>query len=152
MLAANPAPLNTRYALHVVDARVDKQTYMTAITYASEVHMYPLQTEPAIEVALDSQIKRALEGSQVLKSVEVKLEELDFKNKVGFGIPDDQQCKIESKLTTLTGDKEVVRQVKTLARDNTHMGSRVVSMAKVMLDVCLSQHAREIAQVIKNQQ
>lgn len=129
----------------VKDGRLDKQIYMTGIDFASASHIYLLTTEPPMEVALERYISNALvekaQPTQFTK-VELTVEELDLRNKVGFAKTDELYCMIESTIV-LHNDipKPLELRVKTFTKNEKNMSPMVATSAKVILDQCLQRHA-----------
>jgi hypothetical protein len=137
-------------SLLVLDGRMDEQIYMTGISFNSASHIYLLEAEPPLEVALRSYIYDAqskMRHRPSVKKAEVTVEELDLKNKVGFAKADELYCKIESKVVTFSETKKYLqRRVKTFSRNDKNISPMVQTSAKVILEQCLEQHAAEVAE------
>lgn len=134
--------------LLVRDGRLDKQLYMTAISFSSTSHMYLLRAEPPIEDALERHIHTAISKvtpALTLEKAEVTIEAVDLKNRVGFAKADELYCTIESRVV-VTDDaaKPIERTVKTFSKNGENMSPLVTTAAKVILDQCLYQHAVEL--------
>lgn len=141
-----------KFNLKVGDERLDRQIYMTGISFGSASHIYLLTAEPPIEVALERYIHNAT--SKVMHQLsftkaEVAIEELDLKNKVGFAKADELYCKIESKVVIYSETaKPLERRVKTFTKNEKNMSPMIVTSAKTILDECLQQHAVDVADSI----
>lgn len=136
----------------VKDGRLDKQIYMTGISFGSASHIYLLTAEPALEAALDAHVRDALrEGTSLraYRKLDLTIDELDIKNKVGFAKADQLSCRMESILSLHpTAGSERVLRVKSFSQNNENMSPLVVTSAKIILDQCLREHAADIARTI----
>jgi len=124
-----------------MDGRLDKQIYMTGISFNSASHIYLLAAEPSLEVALEHHIYSALaktNNTPRFTKAKVTIEDLDLKNKVGFAKQDELYCEITSRLVTIDdAGRPGDRTVKTFAKNDKNMSPMVATSAKVILDQCV---------------
>jgi hypothetical protein len=143
---AVPSP-DTLGKLVVVDARPDSQIYMTGISFDSSAHLYLLVSEPPLNVALQNFIEARAsmrKPNLPFHSLEVSIERLDIKNKVGLAKADDLLCEIESRISGLNGTESFTDTVRTFSRNTENMSPLVTTSARVILQQCLDQHAEDI--------
>ena len=146
-----PPAANAATAVSVRDGRVDPQVYVTAISISgTNVHL--LAANPPLSVALERHLGSAVESTfaQVLSksNFEVSIEELELRNRVGFGKADHLTCRIESNLAVPGSGLRDLRRVKTLAMNDQNMSPLIAISAKVILDQCLREHAKDLAVVV----
>ena len=140
----------TNNKIIVKDGRLDKQIYMTSISWSTSTNTYFLKANPNIEEVIKNTVSINLNHKEKLPQIkEIIIEELDLKNKVGFGQEDELYCKIESKIIFLTkAEKELSYIVKTFSINKKNMSPFVYTSAKVILDQCLYQHSIELVNKI----
>lgn len=142
-------PDSTKGKTNVVvkDGRLDKQIYMTGISFGSASHTYLLTTEPPMEVVLQRYVSDVLSKSAQrtqFTKIEMTIEELDLKNKIGFAKADELYCRIESTVLLYSDTaKPLELRVKTFTKNEENMSPMVVTSAKLILDQCLQQHSLE---------
>jgi hypothetical protein len=140
--------------LSVKDGRLDTQIYMVGISIGAQTHTYILNAEPSVDISLNNYLSADLANKTKLykySRAEVLIEEIDLKNKVGFGKPNELLCKIESTLSIYNDtNKPVTLKVKTLYKDIEDMSVLIETMGKKTLDPCLQKHAQEISSNFDN--
>lgn len=134
----------------VQDDRLDPQVYMTGIAYGSQTNIYLLAPKPPLNVTLQKFIEAGLPPSPSIKSSIVKIQRLDLKNRVGFGIADQLYCEIESTVQRQGSDQQAL--VKTFSKNMKNMSSFIDTAASVILQQCLEEHAKDIAQQLTKMQ
>lgn len=132
----------------VKDGRMDNQLYMTGISFGGQVNMYPLTPDPTLSWVLQKNISDQLFKKENLffrHVIEVVIEEVDIKNKVGFGVADELSCKIVSKVR-IQDEKSLgsPRSVQTFTKSSDNMSPFVSTAAESIIRKCLDQHALEI--------
>lgn len=139
--------------LVVKDARLDKTIYMTGISAGSESHIYLLTSEPAIETALEQHLSVDIDKEDARRNtpkIDITIDDLDLKDKVGFGKADELYCKIESTVMIFKDTaKPIEVKVKTFTKNVENMSSFIDTSARVILDQCLQKHALDIFTQIK---
>ena len=137
----------------VNDGRLDKQVYMTGISIGAKANIYMIKPEPALHVALEQHIYSNLSKRPPAKAspnIEVTIEDLDLKTKVGFGTANELLCKIESTVTIYRENStKTDARVKTFFINDKDMSVLISTIAKETLDPCLIKHAEEISAQIK---
>jgi hypothetical protein len=133
-------------AVKVVDNRGDNTVYMTAITVGGTSSIGIFEPEPPIETVLAQYIINTDKGVLVGKKVNIAIENLDLKNRVGFGTNDDQTCKIESRIET--NSQPITQAVRTFVRNTENRSSFIYNAAKVILHDCLKTHALDIGRIL----
>ena len=131
----------------VVDGRLDKNLYMTGISYTNQSHIYILSPNPPIEVALKQAIQaneKLLNKSGFIKA-EVNIEGIDIKDKVGFAKADELYCTIVSKLKVTKANGQIKEYtVKTFSVNKENMSARVGPTGKLILDQSLQEHGSDL--------
>lgn len=147
-----PPPIQTKAAVTVVDARLDKQLSITAIGWDSSVGVFFLAPAPPLDDVLTRRVTEALRGKINALSqgpVTLTLEDLELRNRVGFAKVDHITCRLVSNLSV--GGKSV--RVQTLSTNTSNMSPYMPQAAKVVLDQCLEEHAGEaVLQLVRSGQ
>lgn len=140
----------TNNKIIVKDQRLDKQIYMTGIGWDTSSNIYFLKANPSIDEVIRNIVSDNLNNKiRLLESIEINIEELDLKNKVGFGQADELFCKIESTIKLSTElEKKSTYTVKTFSVNKTNMSPFINTSAKVILDQCLYQHSIDLVNKI----
>lgn len=126
----------------VKDDRLNKDIFITTTTAFNSTHIYHFDVAPSIEDSLSRYIK-----TNTQENVQVKLQRLDLRSKIGFGVPNQSTCETES-LIEVNNSKRIV---KSFAENKGDMSSRVQSIGKAILDQCFDQHGRDIAKNVETQ-
>jgi len=138
--------------LEVKDGRIDPQTRLADIDATAPSDAYPLNPEPAIEIALERAVYANLPPVNVplpFSKVDVKIQELRLERHSGFARADDLTCAIESTVVLRRGSaKSPMKRVRTEARNRTNSSPRAAVAGKVILQQCLTQHAIELIQSV----
>jgi len=80
-----------------------------------------------------------------LSKIEVTIERLELKNKVGFGKADELYCELESSLRVFANSSSTAdSRVRTFSKNIENMSPLVGTSARVILMQCLQQHASEV--------
>jgi len=126
----------------VRDRRADPQVYMTAIGIGSTpVLIHLLAPNPPLEISLRRFIQSR---TPRFAAMLVSIERLDLKNRVGFAKADELSCELESSVTTPSRPDGIL--VRTFSKNGLNMSPLVSTAARVILQQCLEQHAKEVVE------
>ncbi|MGC3981531.1 MAG: hypothetical protein QM808_09745 [Steroidobacteraceae bacterium] len=135
-------PSRTATNLVVKDERLSKDIFITTTTALNSTYVYYFSLTPSMEESLSRYIQ-----SRTQESIQVSIQRLELRSKIGFGVPNQSTCEIESIFKINNNE----RSVRTFAENKDDMSSRVQSVGKAILNPCLSQHGRDIASKIEAQ-
>lgn len=143
-----PNLIHKESTVQVKDERLDKQIYMTGISIGAESHIYMLNAEPPLDISLERYIYSIMSNKIPLTAfskAEVTIDEIDLKNKVGFGKANELLCKMESTLVVYDKSaKSFEFKIKTFVKNDKDMSVLITSSAKEILEPCLQKHASDI--------
>ena len=137
--------------VRVVDGRPDKQLYMNSITFTGQTYLYPLAPDPPLAEALRGFIQLAARSHGFSRSNGdplITVEAIDIKNRVGFALPDDMSCQMESTLRIGVAAQGTEHRVRSFARSQQNLSALVQTSAEVIVKECLAQHANEVLNVL----
>ena len=133
----------------VKNGSLDQQIYLIEFGFGGTSHIHMLNLQPTIEIALGNLIKEKLISHKSLASfsrIEVTIEKLELKNKVGTAKNDEILCEIESNLHVppISSDKKV----QTFSKNIENMSPFIATAANIILMQCLQQHASKIVDML----
>ena len=132
---------NSGHALTIIkDGRVNTQLEIMGVTNTGEVNLYLIDPKPSVTDVIGSAT------GALPSSVEITLETIELRDNVGFMSNDKLSCVITSSVRV--GKKQF--NVRTVSKNDETSNSFIDNTAKVILDQCLVEHGRDIANKAKN--